>query len=744
MTFGGLPILDADTLAREMAAQGMASPWYTQANTFNLVPGRGPGRGAVLMKYDDYNRLNLRGDNTLTIIDASKHRLDFRRLTVTYATCVLASAPAERGRTTYLKGYEKPYLVEFADRRVNLARIPVDKAYNLIPMRSDGSAYYPATLVPPAFLLPWTWQQVVQDLWTVLGLGTAPSLPFTPHNRPENLNFYGGYAWEAINQIFDRLACTLMYNPLTDQFTFHRDGADVFAAAAANKALSNLTPKLWDGEPLDANRGRRPEKVRVLFRRVPIPSGGTSPWYAVDYTLPSIGTGLVVPGTVVTLRDDLVALAGVGTPANTAILAARAAERATDWLRKWTNRDRRLSLKLRDAEPSALVALSGAAASATWADRETGPNTDLVAGEDYSLENFDVRPDANTLPYHMRGIDGVVSGVLPVPADQPVIGRAPFLVPNTAGQHMGFGNKVLYMGAMIHSPNGFDPSYNPSNAGEFGQIDIGYPYVADLPLAANGYPGFAIHVPTYGTYTVNSGAAGRWLNGTYYGIFVAPAPTQLPFLFNDPYLDHSCGFQVISAPFPADNKPGGVFSNAGLVTEAKPNNAAWMRAELYPLERATYSVCFAVVGRKLSGGLERWTGVWLDDAPTGLQFRGGLCVGRLAGSPPPPVAPPTTPPTVPPIPGIPVPPVPPITTISITGTFGRPDAYQFAPLPGAGDGYTVPAAPPGVGALSPGQMDTYQQQRRRGPLLCWDDNGDPQEIRVDGAGAVYTSPVTPP
>jgi hypothetical protein len=86
----------------------------------------------------------------------------------------------------------------------------------------------------------------------------------------------------------------------------------------------------------------------------------------------------------------------------------------------------------------------------------------------------------------------------------------------------------------------------------------------------------------------------------------------------------------------------------------------------------------------------------------------------------------------------------PITTISITGTFGRPDAYQFAPLPGAGDGYTVPAAPPGVGALSPGQMDTYQQQRRRGPLLCWDDNGDPQEIRVDGAGAVYTSPVTPP
>lgn len=400
MTFGTRKVSDPQRLAYDCAAWGVpVVPWYGRANQFHTSASREPGRGAVLMEWYDLKQLSRTADLDLRIFDDAGD-VTLKRLTIERAEAVICGAPEDDGRV---------YLLELADRRLHLSRVPIDKAYNL--KTADGSGYHAATTNAGT---AWTWSGMVGNIWAVLqtafaDLGAVPAMPFTPHGTPENFDFYGRAAWDALWDVFDRLACVVDYDPTADVFTFQRIGTDPTADVSATSRLAAAV-KVWEQDAQDGNRGSRPEKIRTIFRRMPAPSGGTSHYYTVDTTLTAVsGT---VAGTYVQLFDDMVAIGSTGTPSNSAALASRAAERAADWLRKFTTRDQRIGKVYRDVKPDALIPVGATRSGAGFEDRGGGIRTELRSVSRYELERW--RPTveefgagaADFFPAEITGNDG--------------------------------------------------------------------------------------------------------------------------------------------------------------------------------------------------------------------------------------------------------------------------------------------------------------------------------------------------
>lgn len=314
VTYAGKPAIDPKALLDECYAKGIPPDvWRGRANYFQCPNDRRWGTGAVLLVKSDLDLIDLTQSQSL-IFDDGDTTKTLKNIVVTRYQCVIPGAADDPNAA---------YLVELADRRFFAARRVIDAAYNL-RSSSDGS-YITSTLLSGT---AYTWTQLVSALWTVVGtaiLGTYPGLPFTPDGTPENWNFFGGNAWEALLSVVERIGCTVTYDPEADTFAIVQLGTDTSAATDATNRLA-LRDRTWEDYGFDPDRGWRPEKVRVLFRVVPTPAEGTSPWSIQDVTL-AAASG-VEAGTYVTLYDDLGA-----TGSNGAALASRAAERAADWLR---------------------------------------------------------------------------------------------------------------------------------------------------------------------------------------------------------------------------------------------------------------------------------------------------------------------------------------------------------------------------------------------------------------------------
>lgn len=279
--------------------------------------GRPHGRGWVLLKKSDLDGLSLTTDHDLVFSGAdTAHVRTLTSITLLKAECVTPGSATDPNSV---------YLCEVVDRRWHLARIPVNKAYNVYS--ADGTGHLTDTKNAGS---AWTWQEIVTNLSnTILGIGTL-TLPFTPDATPNDFSYFGGYAWGALCDVLDRIACAVEYDAEANTFSVVRLGSTDTTASAEVTALDGQ--RLWDGYNSEAVRGWRPEKVRVLFRRKPEPKTGASPYFAEDVTLTA--TSGVFTGSYVTLRDDLPALGSSGAPSNAAAITTRAAERAADWLRK--------------------------------------------------------------------------------------------------------------------------------------------------------------------------------------------------------------------------------------------------------------------------------------------------------------------------------------------------------------------------------------------------------------------------
>lgn len=333
---GTVPCVDPSALYQYCTGSTPPIPtdWVGKANLFRVPLGRGPGTGGVLLRDYQLSALDLTVDHELTFADAVGNRRTLKKITLLRGRVLTPAGPDDDGST---------FLVDVADRRHFLAKIPIDKAYN-VPA-ADGLTYLASTLNAG---VAWTWQTMVQNIATTLGLGTM-TLPFTPDGTPENFTFWVTFAWEALNQVLDRLACTIKYNIETDAFSIIQQGAWTSAGAVVADNLRDTLAakqfKLWDDYANEPYRGRFPEKLQVTFPRRPQPTDGTSPWYTYDVTLNSYSG--IEAGTFEIVHDDLTAV-GAGVPTNLAALALRAAERASDWGRKRLHSDNRLTLVYRD------------------------------------------------------------------------------------------------------------------------------------------------------------------------------------------------------------------------------------------------------------------------------------------------------------------------------------------------------------------------------------------------------------
>jgi hypothetical protein len=373
-SLGGLPCVDPTNHYRQCIERRLPVNWWGQANAFSFGLGREPGRGKLLMRYKELSALDMTTDHDLTFTgtDPVANVYTLQNLTVNAAECLSPGASGDD---------DAVFLVDVADRRNNLAKIPIDKGYNV--SSEDGTAYLTNTKNGGS---NWTWQTMVNDLVTALGLSTGSfTLPFTPHGTPENLTYWGSYAWDALCNVLDRIACAVKYDPAADTFSIVRLGSTDATAAGVMSDLDGI--RTWDGYPLDPSRAWRPEKIRVRFNRRPRPTDGSSPYYNVDVTLAAT-TG-VVSGTYVILEDDLTALGATGTPTNSATLSTRATERSDDWLRKRQSFGRRLLKVYRDFNPDVPGSVLGSTVGQVGFDDRGGPfRTEIVSRPDDRLEDW--------------------------------------------------------------------------------------------------------------------------------------------------------------------------------------------------------------------------------------------------------------------------------------------------------------------------------------------------------------------
>lgn len=371
--YNSKPCLDPRSLYRELIDRNLpVDTWFGKANSFICPLGESPGTGTILLTERQVNELSgVTSDASLEFIDSGTP-VTLQKIVFIHSECV---TPTDDGNL------DAVHVCHLADRRWHLAKVPINKAYNL--RMEDGTDYETATKNAGT---AWTWTQMVSDIWTDAGLTSYPGLPFTPHGTPENFDFYGSFAWYALNHVLTRLACAVKYNPITDAFSIIRLGSNTSTQSAAITALERDTGQwVWDEYPVAAVRAGQPEKIRVLFEKLPVPTDGTATFSTEDVTLAAT-TG-VVSGTYVTLHDDLSSLSG-----NAATRTARAAERAADWLRRYQYFEYPYA-RVYDGfhGTKAMACLGETIGTIAWSDRGKGGRTELIAGPDDSYAKWTVR-----------------------------------------------------------------------------------------------------------------------------------------------------------------------------------------------------------------------------------------------------------------------------------------------------------------------------------------------------------------
>lgn len=469
ITFGGRPCLEPVALYESCLTQDPplpTAPWFGSANSFRCPLGRTPGRGTLLMSRKDIDVLGNGNRNQtfdLKFLDDSNRLVTIKSLVLVRA---VALSPGKSGSA------DTPYYLEIADQRALWSMAKIDKAYNVRDGEGSTSAFLSATKNGGS---DWTWATMFADLWSQHGLlGTAPSLPYTPDGTPEGWIFWGANAWDAINDVLDRIGCAFKLDPLTGTKSIVRRGYDTDNANA--NAVSRLSKyRIWDTYEIEPEYGRLPEKITVRFAKSPPLTTGASNYYTVDVADTTATVALT--GTRVILDDDLLALYdATPTLTNSAALATRAAERAAAWFKAARLAGQRETLEFAGMHGVDVICAVGAIyGEAAWLDRGKGYRTALAAREGEAwLWGVERKIDSDTIT--VREVDtspSVTASVLELPnsaMSNPSTGVARLLeasvstggtVTLAAGQVLGDGYKILDDGLVINDSGSATPT--PTN-----------------------------------------------------------------------------------------------------------------------------------------------------------------------------------------------------------------------------------------------------------------------------------------
>lgn len=327
-TFAGQPLMDAAQAVSECARLGLPTAWWAgKPNAWTNRLGARSGEGWVLMTAGDLAAIDLAASHDLVLSPAeprrgglplqeSDYRVTHKSLHVASARCV---SPGEAGDATRL------YLVELADRRRLKALRHVNEAYNL--RQSGVSGYVDGSGT-------WTWQTLINDLWSKADLGAAPTLPGTPDGAPENFDFRGAWAAiDALELVLRVKGWSLSLDTLTDTFSVVELGG---TDAAKTARLADLDAGGW--AILDEDRyapayGRVAESVVVLFPKV-FADAADGVWLGYHEEAAAGVEPDAEADSVAVLVDDLAALYDAsGALTNGAALTTRAEERADDYYR---------------------------------------------------------------------------------------------------------------------------------------------------------------------------------------------------------------------------------------------------------------------------------------------------------------------------------------------------------------------------------------------------------------------------
>lgn len=335
------PVLEPEQELRNAEARRLSAPWANRANSYRCQSGPAPGRGWLLMLRRNLDALDKDGLHTLTFDDGVGvgRQAEIQDLVFIRARNVSPGFPADP---------DAAYLVEVADARYLAQNVffanPINKQYN-VRAPSAGQTYYTDSLNAG---VAWTWQTMLDNLWAAVNvpqLGTSPVLPVTPDGAPEGWKFIGTPAWEAYNQVLERIGCVFTLDPTVSQ-----SGAVVQLGAASTALTTAQTAfadrLLLDDEVIESVRGKVPAKVRVFFHRFHTHYGteqttiataaqwSTTPVQVVDVTDPGATVGVQL-NSFAALYDDLPAIVDFsGTVTNSAALTTRATERAADYYRQ--------------------------------------------------------------------------------------------------------------------------------------------------------------------------------------------------------------------------------------------------------------------------------------------------------------------------------------------------------------------------------------------------------------------------
>ena len=328
LTIGGSNVLEPGALVIHARENATPLDAWQRANSYTCPRGPEPGVAWLVMLRSDLDALGKNSFHQL-IWDDGTTKLTIPSLAIvrSYSLNIAKAGATDAAR-----------LVEFVDKRRQLKLSSTNTQYNVripAPSATSGATLY-YTDSRDGGLSRWSWQTMLDDIWGDLPstAGTAPTLPYSPNDRPEGFRFIGVSSWEALHVVLGKIDCTTVYNPITDTFSYVRLGTTQSGLAGSVTDLSNRLR--YDYDPGDDYQlANMPATVRVFFPRreqlhgiekdTPDSSNWEmSPTVSKDHTTSITGA---LSGTVMAVWDDLPALVNSsGSNINSTNLQTRADE----------------------------------------------------------------------------------------------------------------------------------------------------------------------------------------------------------------------------------------------------------------------------------------------------------------------------------------------------------------------------------------------------------------------------------
>lgn len=247
-------------LIETATAEGWPREWMGRVNSISCPRGRKYGEAHFL--------LSATALAALTTDDAVDIEIEHENGTSTFSGYYVTRTQSISGGTD-----DSAHWITLADRRWLLERTALNVRYNL---RASATSYIDATTNAGT---PYTWAQIVADIWAEMPAGvagSAPTLPITPSSTPENLVLEGMSAWEGLNRVLTAIGCVACLDPFAGTFTIQEAKATQSGLAALKTA--NEGRILWKYSPQELPATNYPEKVAVTFPRLPGDGDSHSPF----------------------------------------------------------------------------------------------------------------------------------------------------------------------------------------------------------------------------------------------------------------------------------------------------------------------------------------------------------------------------------------------------------------------------------------------------------------------------------